>query len=114
VRLHHALRVADLVLELAVADRVRRLLELARGVLLAATGFPRHALELTLQLGHLALHLALALHQAVHAPALLAGIRRAKLFVDVGRDLSLGLSQRLRRAHRVLHAAIEAALLLAF
>src|SRR5204862_2749425 len=66
-----------------------------------------------LPITHLPFHLALALHQAVHAAALLSRARSTQLLVDVRRDLALGLGELLGRAHRVLDAAVEVALLLA-
>src|SRR6185436_3988878 len=48
-RLHHAFGIADLVPELAIADAVRGLLELACRVFVRGAGIPGHAVELVLQ-----------------------------------------------------------------
>ena len=59
--------VSDLLLELALTNAVRRILQRARRVALVATEFGRGRIELPLEVGHLRLHLVLALCQPADA-----------------------------------------------
>ena len=97
-------RVPQLLLHLVVAQAGRRLAQLLRGVLLVFRDLVRRAIELLLELSHLARQGVAALRVELHLLQAV-GAGPGNLF-RVGGDVGVFAREIFRLAHRVLHVAL--------